>query len=173
MSPDASTAMELYYVLVQNATSPPRHVLCERVAVAAGGFWLYKYKPRYDTYIDDGYAKDLGELKYIITQRYGWFEETFLVRGFEEAANLFTLRAYPRIIYLTPGETFCTRISGELFSAELRGDIEHVVKWIRTEKPKTLEEALRGLSEYAQRVGAWVIFKRWPNYASAYLAYPS
>jgi hypothetical protein len=47
------------------------------------------------------------------------------------------------------------------------------VKWIRTEKPKTLEEALRGLSEYAQRVGAWVIFKRWPNYASAYLAYPS
>ena len=172
MFPDGSAAMELYYVLVQNAAPPPRHVLCERVA-AAGGFWLYKYKPRYGI-IDDGCARDLGELKYIFTQRYGWFEETFLVRGFEKAASLFTLRAYPRIIHLTPGETFCTRISGELFSAELRGgDVEHVGKWIGAEKPKTLEEALRGLSEYAQRVGAWVIFKRWPHYASAHLAYPS
>jgi len=84
-------------------------------------------------------------LKYIITQRYGWFEETFLVRGFEEVASLFILRAYPRIICLTPGETFCTRISGELFSAELRGgDVEHVVKWIDGAKePRTLEEAYR------------------------------
>jgi len=166
--------MELYYVLVQNATSPPRHVLCERVAAAAGGFWLYKYIPRYDAYIDDGYARDLGELKYIITQRYGRFEETFLVRGFEEAANLFTLRAYPRIIYLTPGETFCTRISGELFSAVLKdGVIDHVAKWIDGEKPRSLQEAMERLSEYAQRVGAWVIFKHGANYAVAYLAYPS
>jgi len=136
MSPDASVAMELYYV--QNAAPPPRHVSCERVAAAAGGFWLYRYIPRYSI-IDDGYAKDLGELKYIITQRYGWFEEALLVRGFEEAASLFILRAYPRIICLTPGETFCTRINGELFSAELRGDVEHVVKWIDGAKePKTL-----------------------------------
>jgi hypothetical protein len=53
--------VELYYV-VQNAAPPPRRVLCERAA-AAGGFWLYRYKPRYGI-IDDGYAKDLGELKY-------------------------------------------------------------------------------------------------------------
>jgi len=165
--------MELYYVLVQNAAPPPRHVLCERVAVAAGGFWLYKYKPRYGI-IDDGCARDLGELKYIFTQRYGRFEETFLVRGFEEAANLFTLRAYPRIIYLTPGETFCTRISGELFSAVLKdGVIDHVAKWIDGEKPRSLQEAMERLSEYAQRVGAWVIFKHGANYAVAYLAYPS
>ena len=141
MSPDGSAAMELYYVLVQNAAPPLRHVLCERVAAAAGGFWLYRYKHRYGI-IDDVNAKDLGE-KYIITQRYGWFEEALLVRGFEEAASLFTLRAYPRIICLTPG-TFCTRISGELFSAELRGDVEHVVKWIDGAKePRTLEEAYR------------------------------
>jgi hypothetical protein len=172
MFPDGSAAMELYYVLVQNAAPPPRHVLCERVAAAAGGFWLYKYIPRYGI-IDDGYAKDLGELKYIITQRYGWFEETFLVRGFEKAANLFTLRAYPRIIYPTPGETSCTRISGELFSAELRGDVEYVKKWIDGKKPRSLQEAMERLSEYAQRVGAWVIFKHGANYAVAYLAYPS
>ena len=167
--------MELYYVLVQNATPPPRHVLCERVVAAAGGFWLYKYKPRYDTYIDDGYAKDLGELKYIITQRYGRFEETFLARGFEEAANLFVLRGFPRVIYLTPQETFCTRISGELLSAELRGnDVEYVGRWIDgTEEPRSLQEALERLSEYAQKVDAWVIFKHGVNYAVAYLAYPS
>jgi hypothetical protein len=167
--------MELYYVLVQSAPPPPRHVLCERVAAAAGGFWLYKYKPRYGKYIDDGYAKDLGQLKLILTERYGWFEETFLVRGFEEAAKLFVLRGFPRVIYLTPQETFCTRISGEVFSADLRGDkVEYVKKWIDGAKePETLEEALRGLSEYAQKVDAWVIFKRWPNYADAYLAYPS
>jgi len=116
--------MELYYV-VQNAAPPPRHSSCEWVAAAAGGFWLYRHKPRYGI-IDDVYARDLGELKCTITQRYGWFEETLLVRGFEETASFFTLRAYPRIICLTPGETFCTRI--ELFSAELRGDVEHVVK---------------------------------------------
>jgi hypothetical protein len=167
--------MELYYVLVQNAPPPPRHVLCERVVAADGGFWLYRYVSRYDAFIDDGCAKDLGELKYIITQRYGWFEETFLARGFEEVANLFVLRGFPRVIYLTPQETFCTRISGELFNADLRGGkVEYVKRWIDgAEEPKTLEEALRGLSEYAQRVGAWVIFKHYINYADAYLAYPS
>jgi hypothetical protein len=166
--------MELYYVFVQNTPPPPRHVLCERVAAAAGGFWLYKYKPRYDTYIDDGYAKDLGELKYIITQRYGWFEETFLVRGFEKTARLFELHAYPRVIYLTRQETFCTRISGELFSAELHGGkVEYVKKWIDGTEPRSLQEAMGKLSEYAQKVDAWVIFKHGVNYAVAYLAYPS
>jgi hypothetical protein len=167
--------MELYYILVQNTHPPPRHVLCERVVAAAGGFWLYRYVPRYDMYIDDGCTKDLGQLKLIITERYGWFEETFLVRGFEKTARLFELHAYPRIIYLTPQETFCTRISGELFNADLRGGkVEYVKRWIDgAEEPKTLEEALRGLSEYAQRVGAWVIFKHYINHAVAYLAYPS
>jgi hypothetical protein len=174
MFPDVSAAMELYYVLVQNAPPPPRHVLCERVAAAAGGFWLYKYIPRYNMYIDDGYAKDLGQLKLIITERYGWFEETFLVRGFEKTARLFELRGFPRVIYLRPQETFCTRISGELFAGELRGDkVEYVKRWIDAEEPKTLEETLRGLSVYAQRVGAWVILKHGVNYAVAYLAYPS
>ncbi len=167
--------MELYYVLVQNAPPPPRHVLCERVAAAAGGFWLYKYIPRYGKYIDNGYAKDLGQLKLIITERCGWFEETFLVRGFEKTANLFALRGFPRIIYLTPQETFCTHISGELFSAELRGGkVEYVKNWIEgIEEPKILEEALRGLNDYAERASAWVIFKHWSSYAVAYLAYPS
>jgi hypothetical protein len=167
--------VELYYVLVQNTPPPPRLVPCERVAAAAGGFWLYRYVPRYGVFIDEGYAKDLGELKYIITKRHGWFEETFLVRSFEEVAKLFALRPYPRVIYLAPGETFCTRISGEIFDADLRGDkVEYVKKWIDGAKePETLEEALRGLSEYAQRVGAWVIFRHYINHAVAYLAYPS
>jgi hypothetical protein len=166
--------MELYYVLVQKAPPPPRHVLCERVVAVAGGFWLYKYIPRYDMYIDDGYAKDLGQLKLIITERYGWFEETFLVRGFEKTARLFELHAYPRVIYLTPQETFCTRIDGELFAGELRGDkVEYVKKWISGTEPRSLQEALERLGEYAQKVDAWVIFKHGVNYAVAYLAYPS
>ncbi len=164
--------MELYYILVQNAPPPLRHVLCERVA-AADGFWLYKYIPRYDKYIDYGYAEDLGQLKLIITQKYGLFEETFLVRGFEEAAKLFALRAFPRIIYLRPGETFCTRISGELFFAVLKdGDID-LAKWLDSRKPRSLEEALERLSEYAEKTGMWIILKHGPNYASAYGAYPS
>jgi hypothetical protein len=169
-----SVAMELYYVLVQNAPPPPRHVLCERVA-AADGFWLYRYVPRYDVFFDDGYAEDLGQLKLIITERHGWFEETFLVKGFEKTARLFELRAYPRIIYLTLQEAFCTRIGGEVFNADLRGDkVEYVKKWIGgAEEPRTLEEALGGLSEYAQRINAWVIFKHYANYAVAYLAHPS
>lgn len=166
--------MELYYVLVQNAHPPPRHVLCERVAAAAGGFWIYKYVPRYGAFFDDGYAKDLGQLKLIITERYGWFEEAFLVRRFEEVAILFALRAYPRVIYLTPQETFCTRIGGELFAGELRGgEVEYVKKWIDGTEPRSLQEALERLSEYAQKVDAWVIFKHGVNYAVAYLAYPS
>jgi hypothetical protein len=167
--------MELYYVLVQNAPPPPRHVLCERVvAVGGDGFWLYRYMPRHDVYIDDGYAKDLGQLKLMITERHGWFEETFLVRGFERIAKLFELRAYPRVIYLTPQESFCTRIGGEVFNADLRGGkVEYVKRWINgVKEPETLEEALRELSEYAQRVDAWVIFKQYANYAVAYLAYP-
>jgi hypothetical protein len=172
MFPDAPTAMELYYVLVQNARPPPRHVLCERVA--ADGFWLYRYVPRCNKFVDDGYARDLGELKYIITQRYGWFEETFLVRGFEKTADLFSLRAYPRVIYLTPGETFCTRIGGELFAGELRGGkVKYVKKWIDDTAPRSLQETMERLSEYAQKVDAWVIFKHGVNYAVAYLAYPS
>ena len=165
--------MELHYVLIH--AKQLRHVLCERVAAAAGGLWLYKYIPRYGKFIDDGYAEDLGQLRQMLMERHSQFDQMFLIKGFEEVVKVFVLPAYPRIIYLTPGETFCTRISGELFSAELRGDkVEHVVKWIDGAKePKTLEEALRGLSEYAQRVDAWVIFKHYANHAFAYLAYPS
>ena len=163
--------MELHYVLIH--AKQLRHVLCERAA-AAGGLWLYKYIPRYDKFIDDGYAEDLGQLRLMLMERYGQFE-MLLIKGFEEVVKRFALPAYPRIINMTPGETFCTRISGELFSAELRGDkVEYVGKWIDgIKEPKTLEEALRGLSEYAQRVDAWVIFKHYANHAFAYLAYPS
>ncbi len=166
--------MELYYVLVQNAPPPPRHVLCERVAAAAGGFWLYKYVSRYDIFVDEGCARDLGELKYIITQKHGLFEETFLVPGFERIAKLFELRGFPRVIYLRPQESFCTRISGEVFNADLRGDkVEYVKRWIGGTEPGSLQEALGRLSEYAQKVNSWVVFKHYANYAVAHLAYPS
>jgi len=172
---DVSTVMELHYVLVQNAPLP-RHVLCERVAVADDGFWLYRYVPRHDKFFDDGYAKDLGHLKLILTEKHGYFDEVFLVKGFERVAKLFALRTFPRIIFLTPGETFCTRISGEVFDGDIRrnGEIEFAKKWIDdVERPKTLQEALERLNEYAERSGAWVIFKYYTKYASAHLAYPS
>jgi hypothetical protein len=127
-------------------------------------------------YVDEGFAKDLGQLKLMLAERHGWFEETFLVKGFEKTASLFALRGYPRIIYLRPGETFCTRISGEVFNADLRngGEIEYLSKWIDdADKPKTLEEALERLNEYAERNNAWIILKLRPRFASARLAYPS
>ena len=166
--------MELYYVLVQNAPPPPRHVLCERVA-AADGFWLYRYIPRYGEYVDSGYARHLGELKHVIAERYGWYEEVFLIKGFEKTAELFALRGYPRIIFLMPGETFCTRISGEVFNGDIRrnGEIEFVKKWIDVERPKTFQEALERLNEYAEKNDAWIILKYHTKYVSARLAYPS
>jgi len=166
--------MELYYVLVQNTPPPPRLVPCERVA-AAGGFWLYSYDPKYDIYIDEVLLKDLGQLKLLITKRYGWLEETFLVRRFEEVANLFVLRAYPRVIYLTPRERFCTRLGDTLLYADLKGDnIKNVKKWwLDGEEPKTVSEALEKLSGYAQKHDKWIIFKHRAGYATAYEAYPS
>jgi len=173
MFPDGSAVMEMYYVLVQNARPPPRHVLCGRV-VATGGFWLYRYIPRHNKFIDDGYAKDLGQLKLVLTEKYGWFDEVFLVKGFEEVAKLFALRAYPRIIFLTPGETFCTRISGEVFYGDIRhNEIEFVKKWIDDTEPRSLQEALERLNKYAEKNDAWVILKYHTKYVSAHLAYPS
>jgi hypothetical protein len=172
---DVSTVMELYYVLAQNTNPPPRHVLCERVAAATGGFWLYRYVAKYDVFFDDGYAKDLGQLKLVLTEKYGWFDEVFLVKGFENVAKLFALRAHPRIIFLTPRETFCTRISGEVFDGNIRrsGEIEFLKKWIDAKKPKTLQEALERLNEYAEKTSSWIIFRYYTIYASAHLVYPS
>jgi hypothetical protein len=60
---------------------------------------------------------------------------------------------------MTPQETFCTRIGGELFAGELRGnEIEYVKRWIDGAEPGSLQEAMERLSEYAQKVDAWVIF---------------
>ena len=167
--------MELHYVYVRNTQPPLRHVPCERVAVA-DGFWLYRYIPRYGKFIDDGYAPDLNQLRLILTQRHGQFNEMLLLKGFEEAAKLFALTAYSRIIHLSPKETFCTRISGEVFDGELRrnGEVGFVKKWINgIEKPKTIQEALERLDEYAKNNDAWIIFKRYPSNAFAYLVYPS
>jgi hypothetical protein len=76
---------------------------------------------------------------------------------------------------MTLGETFCTRISGELFAGEMRnGEVKFMKKWIDgVEKPKTIQEALEKLDEYAKKLNAWVIFKHYVNHAFAYLAYPS
>jgi hypothetical protein len=170
--------MELYYILAQTKNPPPRHVLCERVAVVAGGFWLYRYVTKYDIYVDEGFAKDLGELRLMISQRHGWYDEVFLIKGFEKVANLFTLRGYRRIMLLRQGETFCTRISGEVLDATIRnnGEIEYLSKskWIDDkEKPKTLKEALEKLDEYAEKKDAWVVLQLWPRFAFARLVYPS
>jgi hypothetical protein len=166
--------MELHYVYIQS-TSHLRHILCERVAVVAGGFWLYRYMPRYDKFIDAGYASDLNQLKLILTERYGRFDKMLLVRDFEEVVKLFA-REHPRVIHLMPGETFCTQISGEVLDCELHrnGEVGFIKKWISgMEKPKNLQEVLERLDEYARKNGTWVIFKRYPSNAFAYLAYPS
>ncbi len=74
---------------------------------------------------------------------------------------------------------FCSRDVAETtdviqikIDCDLRGEeIEYLGKWISgVEKPKSLSEALEKLNE---RLGAWVILKRYPRYASAHLAYPS
>jgi hypothetical protein len=96
------------------------------------------------------------------------------MKGFEKTANFFVLRRYPRIIYLALKEMFCTRIGGEVFNGELHGnEVVYVKKWIGGREPKSLQEVLERLSEYALNADAWIIFKHGGFYAVAYLAYPS
>jgi len=44
--------MEMYYIVMQT----PRWLPCERVVKINGGYWLYKFDPETNVYVDGGYA---------------------------------------------------------------------------------------------------------------------
>ena len=168
--------MEMCYVVMET----PRWLLCERIVKTDNGYLLYEYDPENNVYTDGGYAKDLGALKFVISARYGWHEtRLFLLRSFEEAARLFAMRGFPRIIHLARAEHFCARRGDVLFTVKWDYDAEgqlfiKKMKWLLGgEEPRSLKDALERLSDYAEKRGVWIVLREWIKEATAYEVYPS
>jgi hypothetical protein len=167
--------MEMYYIVMQT----PQWLLCERAVRTDNGYLLYEYDPENDIYTDSGYAKDLGAL-FMISARYGWHEtRLFLLRSFEEAARLFAMRKFPRIIHLARAEHFCARRGDVLFTVkwdyDAEGDvfIKKMEWWLDSEEePRSLKDALERLSEYAEKRGVWIALRERIKEATAYEVYP-
>jgi len=167
--------MEMYYIVMQT----PRWLLCERAVRTIDGYLVYEYVPDGDIYTDSGYAKDLEDLQFVMSFRYGVKSELLLVRSFEEAARLFAMRGFPRIIHLARAEHFCARRGDVLFTVKWDYDAEgqlfiKKMKWLLGgEEPRSLKDALERLSDYAEKRGVWIVLREWIKEATAYEVYPS
>jgi hypothetical protein len=166
--------MEMYYIVMQT----PRWLLCERAVRTIDGYLLYEYVPDDDIYTDSGYAKNLEDLQFMMSFRYGVKSELLLVRSFEETARLFAMRKFPKIIHLARADVFCTR----------RGDILLNIKWdydadghffvkkmewrLGSSPPRSLKDALERLSDYAKKRGVWIVLRETIKEATAYEVYP-
>ncbi len=163
--------MEMYYVV----TDIPRWLLCERAVKIGNGYWLYKFDPETNVYTDRGYASSLGDLRFIISFRYGK-SELLLVRSFEEVARMF-VSSWPRIIHLARADVFCIKRGDVLFSVKWDYDADIFIKkiewWLDGEEPKTVREALARLNEYAEKHNKWIVLREWIKEATAYEVYPS
>jgi hypothetical protein len=163
--------MEMYYIV----TDIPRWLLCERV-IRTDGYLLYEYDPENNVYRDSGYAKDLEDLRFKISVRYGRRVDLLLVRDFEKVARLFVSRS-PRIIHLARGDVFCIRQGDALFSVKWDHDaegffIKKMKWWLDGEEPKSIGEALERLNEYAEMHNKWIVLREWIKEATAYEVRP-
>jgi hypothetical protein len=160
--------MEMYYVVMET----PRWLPCERVVKMGNGYWLYKFDPETNVYVDNGYASSLEDLRFIISFRYDTKSELLLVRDFEEVARLFVSR-FSRIIHLGRREHFCVRRGDVLFSVKWDYDggglfIKKIDWRLDGEPPTNIEEALRRLNEYAEKNNRWVVLREVIKEATAY-----
>ena len=166
--------METYYIVMQT----PRWLLCERAVRTIDGYLLYEYVPDDDIYTDSGYAKDLEDLQFMMSFRYGVKSELLLVRSFEEAARLFAMRKFPKIIHLARADVFCTRRGDVLFSVKWDYDADgrffvKKMEWWLDGKPPNVEAALRRLNEYAEKKNRWIVLREAIKEATAYELHPS
>jgi len=165
--------MRRYYVEVEL----PTHLLCERAVRINGRYLLYEYDQKSNTFIDSGYANDLEDLKFKIRARYGFHKSVYLAESFEEAVKLFEVSP-PRVIHLSRDHVFCVREGDVLFSAKWDYDANHEffikrMKWeLDGEEPESIAEALKRLSEYAERHNRWIVLRHLLRQAVAYEVYP-
>lgn len=165
--------METYYIVMQT----PRWLLCERAVRTIDGYLLYEYDPDDDIYTDSGYVKDLEDLQFMMSFRYGVKSELLLVRSFEEAARLFTT-PLPRIIHLARADVFCIKRGDILlnikwdYDADGRFFVKKMEWWLDGEEPKTIGETLEKLREYAQKYDRWIVLREAIKETTAYEVYP-
>jgi len=165
--------MKRHYVVVQL----PTWLLCERAVETDGGYLLYEYDPEKDIFVDGGYAKSLEDLKFKIGARYGFHKSVHLAESFEKAVKMFS-SPLPRIIYLARTDVFCARKGDVLFTAKWDHDADgrafvKRMEWqLDGEEPINVAEALRRLSEYAEKNNKWIVFKYILKSATAYEVYP-
>jgi hypothetical protein len=142
----------------------------------SSGYLLYEYDPERGIFVDSGYAKNLEDLDFKIRARYGFHKSVHLV-SFEEVVKMFDA-PLPRIIQLSRSDVFCVREGDVLFSAKWDYDADgHAfikrLEWqLDGEEPTNIAEALRRLSEYAEKSGRWIVVRYMLKSAVAYEVYP-
>ena len=165
--------MKRYYVVTQ---LPPQ-LLCERVVKTDSEYLLYEYDPKRGIFVDSGYVKNSEDLEFKIRARYGFHKSVHLMESFEEVVKMFDA-PLPRIVYLARTEVFCAREGDVLFSAKWDYDADGYafikrLEWhLGGEEPTNVAEALRRLSEYAEKNDRWVVFRYLLKSATAYEVYP-
>jgi len=164
--------MDMFYIVEWWPTKHKR-LLCERLTYGHGVYMLHMYDEQRDIYVDYGCAKDLARVRLMLAMKYSMFGYMELFKSFEEAAQFFTTRHLPRLIYVDTSDMFCVRKGDTLAYLEWKyGGREMVITkmdWRFDESPPTeIYETLERLNDYATTVNGWVVFKIRAGYAKAY-----
>jgi hypothetical protein len=155
---DAVFLMERFYIVIK----PPPQLLCERVAETRDGYLLYEHDQGSGIFVDSGYVESIEALKFAIRARYGFSKSVYLTTSFEEAVKHFDVSP-PRIINIVRYDVFCVRKGDILFYAKWDHDAKGNAflkrfEWrLDGEEPKSIDEAIERLSEYAIRHDRWVV----------------
>ena len=168
--------MDMFYIVMWWPTRHKR-LVCERLTYAHGVYMLHLYDEQRDIYVDYGCTNDMAQVKYTLATKYNSFGYIELFRSFEEAAQLFTTKHLPRLIYVDTSDMFCAHRGDTLAYLEWKYDgRERVITkmdW-RLDGPPPTEfyETLVRLNDYATAVNRWVVFKIRAGYAEAYEVRP-
>ncbi len=168
--------MDMLYIVEWWPTKHKR-LLCERLTYVYGVYMLHMYDERRDIYVDYGCAKDLAGVRFMLAMKYSMFGHMELFKSFEEAAQLFTRRHHPRLIYVDTSDMFCVRKGDTLAHLEWkysgREMIITKIDWRLDEPlPTDIYETLERLNDYATTVNGWVVLKIRAGYADAYEVHP-
>jgi hypothetical protein len=165
--------MKRHYIVVE----PIPQLLCERALKIGDRYLLYEYNPKNNTFVDSGYVESLETLELAIRARYGFNKSVHLATSFEEAMKHFDVSP-PRVVNIARYDVFCIHKGDILFYAKWDHDAggNYFIKrfeWrLDSEEPKTIEEAIKMLSEYAKKYNRWVVLRHLLRQVVAYEAYP-
>jgi hypothetical protein len=165
--------MKKYYIVIK----PHPWLLCERAVETDHGYLLYEYDPKNNTFVDSGYVKSLESLEFAIRARYGFHQTVHVASSFEEAVQHFDISP-PRIINIARYDVFCVSEGDVLFHAKWDYDendnffIKRFEWRLDGEEPKSIDEALERLSNYAVKHNKWIVRRYILKEVVAYEVYP-